>query len=544
MFPKKSLALISCAQLFVFGCSTMQETNSAIETANTNVSKLSHEIKKADTPILKISEKPFVLAQKIETPKESDPSDAVLSRHVVLSTSSAMSLPEIAMFVTEQTGVPVLVSPAIAQRNSSGNDSGKPNVGAFRLPAPSGADTTNPAATLPAPLLLFPSKSLPGISSNGLISLNYSGTLRGLFDTLAAQSNTFWKYKDGKVLFYLTETRIFEVSSLPGKLVMSNSISNSGGKGGENSAKLGDSAQSAEVGIELDPYKTIEEAIKTVLKQSGASQDSISSVTVDPNSGQVVVTATPVELDAVEEYIRNINAQMGKNVLIEVNVYSVTLEKQVDLGAAIQAEFSRLSSSGNIVGFSLDGGALASTTGNASIGIISGNFSAQAMLSALSKVGRASLVTSGNVIALNGRPSPIQFSRNEGYLAEVQSTAVSNAGVSTSLTPGKLVTGFSGTFLPLVRGKKIFLEYALSISKNLGFRTETSGNNKINLPNTTLQTVSNRVSLKDGDTIVLTSFSQEENSANDSAGTSLFGVGRSQNKTATVITMRVVNLGG
>lgn len=538
-----SIAAMATFGVVPTGCATYNNALLDIEKTEKKISSFeqeNHEIKVDKKGNLVFFDNPYLLGKKISI-SDSEVNE-LLSQNIFISSASPMSIGEIAMFITKQTNIPVIVSPSILARNKG------------RLGNKSSVDNKNAESKnllpliLPAPLM--GGAGLASEDSLDKIVINYSGTLRGLLDTVAAQTQTFWKYKNGEIHLFLTETRVFEVNALPGKIKMQNKITNdgaSGSGGGNGSGQRGGTSQgtsqNASVDIDLDPYKSIEESIKTVLKQSGASNESVASVTVDPSSGQVVVTATPLELEAVEEYIRNINAQMNKNVLVEVNVYSVAIDDSVDASAALNLSLAKLIG-GGVRSLELTNPPIVTSTGTVTAGIVSGNLAVEAVLSALSKVGRTSLVTSGSVIALNGRPSPIQFSKNEGYLASVTSNTIANAGVSTTLEPGTVVSGFSGTFLPLVRGDRIFLEYAISLSKNLGFTSESSGGNKINLPNTTLQTINNRVSVKDGDTIVLASFEQEGNDANKIFGTTAFGLVGGKQKTATVITMRVVNMGG
>ena len=226
-----------------------------------------------------------------------------------------------------------------------------------------------------------------------------------------------------------------------------------------------------------------------------------------------------------------------------MQVYSVSVNNSTNFNASLNAALAGLMGGSTSGALNL-GGQLASTAANnLSAGIVSGALSGNALFSALNSIGRTSLVTSGSVIALNGQPSPLQVSNSNGYLASVQTTNTANVGSSTSLTPGSVISGFSGTFLPLVRGQRIFLEYALSLSQNLGFLTAESGGNQIQVPNTALQTTSNRVSVKSGDTVVLAGFEQSNNRTNNSLGLSTGVTSASVEKTALVITMHVVNLG-
>lgn len=537
--PRRLLlsALVASIGIQMGGCAAYQQAQQHTNAATDAIQQDTTRMKSMQpAPVVRVESRPYLLGQSV--PVSENPQ--ALMQQVQLASAQPLSLGQAAMFITQQTGVPVSVASAILQRENKTAAQNRPQ--AVSLPGLPGA----PASAMSL-------ASLPGVSqNNGMISVNYKGSLKGLLDSLAAQTHTYWKYEHDGVRFFLTETRVFEVNALPGKTGMSSAISNAGNGGTVSSAgsstgtgpsQTGNSAQSASLSVDLDPYKSIEDAVKTVLKQSGADGAAISSVTVDPSSGQLVVTATPPELDAVAQYVHAINAQMAKNVLIDVQVYSVSLNNSDNTSLSLNAALSGLLGSGAAGTLNLGGALAANAANNMSAGIVSGALSGNALISALSQVGKTSLVTSGSVIALNGQPSPLQVSNSSGYLAAVTTTNTANVGSSTSLTPGSVIAGFSGTFLPLVRGNHILLEYALSLSQNLGFLTASSGGSQIQVPNTALQTTSNRVSLKSGDTVVLAGFEQSGGSTSNSAGLSTAGVLGSTSRTALVITMHVVNLG-
>ncbi len=532
--PKRAtLALAILCGLNLSGCATYEQAKQANSAAEQGVAAGQHAIASAQSaPVVQVVNRPYLVGEAVAVTR--DP--AALQMRVQIATAQPITLAQAAMTITQQTGVPIQVSGAILGRQAKSGSS-----------APQ--SSTLPGLPGQPPIAL--GAALPGVSSDaGKVTLNYSGTLKGLLDTLSAQTHTYWKYEKGTVRFFLTETRVFTINALPGQTNMSSTISNSGSGGSVQASggttgpsQTGQSGQSAGLTVNLDPYKSIEDAVKTILKQSGADEASLASVSVDPTSGQIVVTATPPELDAVAQYVQAINAQMSKNVLISVNVYSVSLSDSTSFGVSLNAALSGLLGSSAAGSLQLGGQLAGAAANNLAAGIVSGPLSLNALASALNQVGHTSLVTSGQVIALNGQPSPLQVSTSNGYLAATTTTSTANVGSSTSLTPGSVISGFSGTFLPLVRGNNILLEYALSLSQNQGFLTASSGGSTIQVPNTTLQTTSNRVSLKSGDTVVLAGFEQNSASLTSNTGASALERDGSKQRTALVIVMHVVNLG-
>ncbi len=532
-FQRATLALAILCGLNLSGCATIDQAKQANREAEQHVMQAKQALAAMrSAPVVQVINRPYLIGEAV--PVTRDP--AALQMQVQLATAQPLTLAQAAMTITQQTGVPIQVSSAILSRQTRAASTQKPTAVLPGLPG-------QPPVSLEA--------ALPGVSSDaGKVTLNYSGSLKGLLDTLAAQTHTYWKYEKGVVRFFLAETRVFAINALPGQTQMSSTISNSGSggstqstSGGTGPSQSGQSAQTAGLTVSLDPYKAIEDAVKTILKQSGADEASLASVSVDPTSGQLVVTATPPELDAVAQYVHAINAQMSKNVLISVNIYSVTLNDSTNFNVSLNAALSGLLGSSAAGSLQLGGTLAAPAANGVAAGIISGPLSLNALASALNQIGHTSLVTSGQVIALNGQPSPLQVSASNGYLASVTTTNTANVGSSTSLTPGSVISGFSGTFLPLVRGDHILLEYALSLSQNQGFLTASSGGSTIQVPNTTLQTTSNRVSLKSGDTVVLAGFEQSSASFTSNTGATTLERDGSRQRSALVIVMHVVNLG-
>jgi type IVB pilus formation R64 PilN family outer membrane protein len=525
-------AALSVANLS--GCAQMQQTSEAIAHTAQQVNSGNATIKgHTALPVVRYVNGAWLMGQKI--PVHEQP--RFLNQSVQMATAQPLTLAQAAMTITQQTGVPISVAANIQE---GGQASKTAAPAALTLPGLPG----NPASALTLP-------ALPGVTPNtSQVVINYSGSLKGLLDLLAAQTRTYWKYDESThgVRFFLTETRVFEVDALPGSTKISSVITNagssgsSGGSGGISSS--GSSSMTSTLDAALDAYKAIEEGVKAVLKQSGSSSSSLSSVAVDPSSGQVIVTATPPELDAVEKYIQTINQQMSRNVLIDVHVYAVTSNNNQASGLNLSGALAGFlgSAAGNLK-LIAGSGASAANGGSVVGNIVSGNVSGSALIQALSSQGKVSLVTSGSVIALNGQPAPLQMSTQNGYLASSTTTNTPNVGSTTSLTPGSVISGFSGTFLPLVRGNKILLEYALSLTQNLGFLTQSSGGSTIYVPNTASQTTSNRVSIHSGDTVVLTGFDQTGHQTNGQVDVGDASASASKTRTALVITMHVVNLG-
>src|SRR4029077_10929634 len=95
------------------------------------------------------------------------------------------------------------------------------------------------------------------------------------------------------------------------------------------------------------------------------------------------------------------------------------------------------------------------------------------------------------------------------YLAQVATTAVPNAGTSTSLTPGTVVTGFNITTVPRVLSQgRVMLQFSLGMSDLVKIDSASSGDNTIQIPEVNTRTFLQEVALNSGSTLVISGFDQ------------------------------------
>lgn len=591
-------ALLGLLGFSLSGCASFSTAHKNLHTSNKTITKyLKEQRALKGAKVITNTNQPYLMGTEVKVSNTSQLPDA-FHQVIHLATSQPLTMGQLATQLTQMTGIQVHVAS---------------QVHAF-LSAISSVPQQQALPALPGQrqAAYLPPVSLPNVSKNkNVIALNWNGSLTGLLNLVASRTGTFWKYDNGEIRFFLTETKAFSVNALPGNTSLTSNISNAGSAGGGGatgpSANNGSTSQTVGMTSNLDIYKSIVSGIKTVLIQSaaitgGSSTMSIpTSVSDNPSTGQIIVTATPPELRAVAAYLKPVNKEMSKNVMIDVHIYSVALTNANDYGLNLNAAFNSLA---NRYGFSVSGpGAI--TPPSSQNGDILGNVAAVVLgaqygngwyaannntypvgptatngngylangsqyangiptaqqgpgatvntpfvAQALATQGNVSLVTSGSIIALNGQPTPLQVAQETSYLASTSTTQTANVGSSTQLTPGEFTTGFSGTFLPLIRGKHVLLEYTLNLTQNSGLQEFSSNGSTIELPNLATQAFMQRVNMKSGQTLVLSGFEQTNSSINHS-GTGapsfweLGGGANAQNqKNALVIVIHLVTLKG
>jgi hypothetical protein len=454
-----------------------------------------------------------------------DPVPEVLSRKLSYSTSGAQTLSEVLQAVSQLLGM-AIVAGEIMQPPAAG-----PN-------GPSAAGASPPAGPL-----------------TGRVQIEFADRpAASLLDEIAGQNDASWRYvaRSRSIEFFRFETRTLSVYLPPGAKSISASISlggvsassgnSSGGAGTGNASGGGDVSVSQS--LTIDPWSSIMGGIGALLSDgqppavaqasapaatragnnTGAGAGLTASgragrATANPELGIVTVTARPVAIERITAYLHSINSRFAQNVMVDVKIYSLTLDDQSAIGFSLDAVYRKMGH----YAVSLVGptpGQIGSTPGQLTISSESGRFrGSDLVVQALSQFGNVALQTQGQVIAINGQPSPIQVANEVNYLASSATTTAANVGTTTSLLPGSRVVGFTANFLPLILGdNRILLQYQMQISQLTALTQVQSGTSSIQTPQISSQSLQQQAFVRDGQSIVLFGFDQNRDSTDRSVG--------------------------
>jgi len=427
------------------------------------------------------------------------------------------TLQEFAERITRLTGVPtrVAASAVAAAQRATGDGAG----------AGAGSKTATGTAGVP-PLP-------PGLMTGGHASMArdgarvtpanvhivfHGGTLRGLLDTASARFGVSWKFAGGNIVFYFTDTRVFQVRSIPGDAKLnadvvsaatSNPVSAGGGAGGLSSNMSGGSNNGSSTSsgnnanttmtAQLSVFNGLEAAIKSMLSSYG-------SVVPSPATGSIAVTDTPDVLERVSDFMNQENRVLSRQVLVNVTVLSVTLSNHDNYGINWNAVYQALGTKFGIT-TTLP---VPTSTNQFSASVITPSSRASgtsAMINALSDQGSVRRKTSASVTTLNDQPVPVQVATQTSYLAQVSTTNTVNVGSQTALTPGTVTTGFNLTLLPHVLDDgTVMMQFYTNLSQLLSLDTISSGGQQIELPNIETRNFLQRVAIKSGQTLVLSGY--------------------------------------
>lgn len=403
--------------------------------------------------------------------------------------------------VSEMTGVKFVVENDVFESRSRESDQAEPTA---RTPAdgPGGADSARAPipSTAATPGVTF--RMAPG--QDQTISISYSGTIRGLLDSLSGSAGVHWRYDwtASRVVLYRFETRTLRIAMVPGAV--------------ENRAALGVSAGGAQtasgVSSGLDFWGGLRDAVAAMLSAQGA-------FTLSEATGLLTVRDRPDVLQRVEDYVSRVNANFARQVSIEVAVYRVSItdaeRKGLNFGLAIRNAAGTLGLQLNTPrGDTVGVGSMLLSAPNEIAGAFAGS---QVFLDLLSQIGRTTVVTSSTLHTINNQPVPLRVVRRINYLREVAQTGTGDA-VTATLTPGELEVGFNVQMLPHVQenGKDLVMQIMMTLSSLDRMDTFASAGNSIQLPQVSARDFLQRVWLRSGQSLLLVGFEQDEQGVNNS----------------------------
>lgn len=345
-----------------------------------------------------------------------------------------------------------------------------------------------------------------GGGATDVVSIAYSGPLSGFLDIVAARYGLSWEVANGKVSIYRNITRTFVMKAVPGSAAVSNKVSSGSSNGGVSSSN--ETTLSVDT---LSVWTAIESGVKAILSDKG-------KVVVSPATGTVTVTDAPAVMKQVEAFIDQQNDHLSRQVTVQVQVLSVSLDDSDNYGINWNAVWQSVGQNynlalGNAFTPALGATGLTFSVPDTATGGWARWIGSEALISALSKQGKVSVVTSVTAVTLNNQPVPVQVGRQTGYLAS-STTTISEGIATTSITPGTINTGFSLTVLPHIQdSQSLFLQYSVDISNLLDIQQITSGDSTIQTPDIETRNFMQRIGMKTGETLVLAGFESAQNSA-------------------------------
>lgn len=418
---------------------------------------------------------------------------------VSLSSSSPLTLPEIAARLTEVTGLQHSVSldPTGAISANSGVSEG----------------SAQPAANYAA------GGGEGGGSQDMTMQPRLRGPLSKILDQIASTFDVEWTYENNRVMFRAFVTQQYQISALPTSTSASSSI------GG--SASGGSSSMTTATTSGSDVWSDVRTAITGLVGQGG-------NISLSPSTGMVTVTARSADQARVANYIKDLNGIVGQQVSFDVNVLTVTLTEESEQGIDLNAIFG-----GGLggEGSSRVGG----EAGAVNFGIVRGDFRLDAVVRALSNQGRVSVTTRAAANTSNNRITPVNITDTTSYVSGLEC----DSGTDTSARICRpeidtIETGFQIQLMPrILNNREIAVNFALRLSELTALET-APGDGQQQLPRISETSMEQQPVVGNGQTFVLAGFERTRAEVNSSGfDRRAYGVGGSvgneSSRVATVI---------
>jgi type II secretory pathway component GspD/PulD (secretin) len=307
------------------------------------------------------------------------------------------------------------------------------------------------------------------------------GSLSSVLDKVGSAFDVEWTYQDGRVVFRDYVTRQYQLSAMP------------------VTSSMGFSAVETTSASSLDMWDELEDGLENVAGPN-------SQLSIGQGTGILTVTALLSDQERVRDYVATMNQTMGQQIAFDVNVLTITAQDAENYGLDLESV-----AFGDSVTVDWTGGQrLPDPVGSVNVGIISGNFSLDAVVTALSTRRNVSIETRAGATTTNFQMIPVEVVDETNYVSEVDVEIDDNGNAVQSITTDTIVTGFQMQLLPRVlNSKEILLRYSLNLSDLVALETFNSSDNSVQLPQVTRSKFEQQVILKNGQTLVLSGFERQ-----------------------------------
>ena len=360
--------------------------------------------------------------------------------------------------------------------------------------------------------------------SKRLVSIHYVGTVKGALETIAAKTRYFYSVDGNVVSWSAYETRMFDISFMPGysSYMVGRGQNATSGYGnaylgsGEVHSDVNDD-QYSNLQAQLSVWEDLRNGLSKLISADGKYMISEATTTV-------TVHDHPDNVDAIKTYLDQLNRNLSQQVAIKVEVLDVKLSQSYNMGInwdaivrnVLDTDFQLLGNLSNATNLSqqaLNGG---TTSGVASFVIGSGQ--RQTFINALDLQGKVHVVTNPQVVTMNNQMASIRITNDTSYVKSVSVTQTPDAGTTSSITPGTVTDGFTLYVLPKIQNDKVFMQISStlsdlqSITKEDNAPTDANTDNAnstyvaIQTPSLTQKVFNQRTKLKSGDTLIVAGY--------------------------------------
>ncbi len=311
-------------------------------------------------------------------------------------------------------------------------------------------------------------------------------TLTDIFDYLISNRGLFYSLDNSTLDISYYKTKTYKLDFLSSSRI------------GESNLDATDSKVKNE--YSFDFWDKIENNIKTIL--TNISSDSKPPI-IDRSVGLITITGNKRQIEAIDKYIDTLKDRLGKEVLIDVKIYSVELSNSHQTGIDWSKFSLSVNSNSNLI---TNGQAIAANT------LTLSNLNLQGLLNFLARNGNVNSISNPKIATLNNQKAIISVGDTIYYKYQSSATIDKNGNV---IPQYKIDSKFVGVVLDITPQISDNGEIILSISPQISTFKDPNQLNNINRdmpPDTSSNTMISVVKLKDNQTLVLGGLITKNNS--------------------------------
>ncbi|EHA1126470.1 hypothetical protein FG475_15220 [Vibrio navarrensis] len=354
-----------------------------------------------------------------------------------------------------------------------------------------------------------------GLLSNANIRMSLDLTeptnLTQILDSIAARTNLWWRFSNGRVEFYRVESRDYRVDQYPSELGLKSSIASTSGGSSSGDGTSSTSSSSHTYTMSNSQGNALEQladAIKNNLSPMGRSS-------FMPALGLINVVDTPTVLDRIQSVVDSSNYLAGRQIRMELEIWELVTTDESNYGIESAIKYSN-----DNLDFGFSGVSLGDTASLGSLGFKStgGAFkNTELALKALQGTRSLSLKNRTSLTTRHNGVAPIQFVNERGYTKNVPTSSsgdIVTKGLETATTTNGIVLFASPK---LNSDGTIDIQVVTDISSLNSLEPFKDGENTVMLPDRTVSSMVSERRVKPGQTIIMTGFEQStDNSSNSS----------------------------
>ncbi len=223
-------------------------------------------------------------------------------------------------------------------------------------------------------------------------------------------------------------------------------------------------------------------------------------IIINKASGFITITATPSQILRAQKYIESLNKKMAQQVLIDVNIFTITHHDTqttgVDWSALYDLNLAQIKESGVL---------LSSSLSDNKVNIFSQSLSIGKIVEFLNTYGNVSSISNPKILTLNNQPALISVGNVIRYAQNFVYQTTNNNAILQN-TKQQYPSVFSGVLLditPSIDGDFVILKINPSITATKDTKIENEANTLPSPPNLSTNQISSIVRLKNEQKVVL-----------------------------------------